>query len=397
MMPLSGVRVLDFTHAIAGPTATMTLAQLGAEVIKIEPPKKGDDFRHYTEHAGLPGMSVPFAAVNAGKRSLALNLKDPRGVRIARDLAARADVVAENFRPGVMARLGLGYEDLSALNPRLIWLSLSGFGQSGDLQDRGAYDHIAQATSGMAMMNATADGPLKIGIPVVDSFTGYLGAMGVLAALRRRDLTGAGERLDVAMLDAALKIMGAAASVWDYTGASPKGTGNRGFRLVATAEYYACGDGWIALGANHQHQIEALFAALGAGEMIQDPRFATHGARVENYAALKGWLTQEMLKYSAQELEDRLTQANVPAARIGEIGDILRHPHMAQRGLISHARLPGHDRPLAVLGLGMGPDFCASGDAGAVPVLGADGDDVLGEMGMDAAAIAALRNEGVIG
>ncbi|NOW46295.1 crotonobetainyl-CoA:carnitine CoA-transferase CaiB-like acyl-CoA transferase [Novosphingobium sp. SG751A] len=397
MMPLSGIRVLDFTHAIAGPTATMTLAQLGAEVIKIEPPQKGDDFRHYTEHAGLPGMSVPFAAVNAGKRSLALNLKDARGVAIARDLAAQVDVVVENFRPGVMARLGLGFEALSALNPRLIWLSLSGFGQSGDLKDRGAYDHIAQATSGMAMMNATADGPLKIGIPVVDSFTGYLGAMGVLAALRRRDMTGTGEKLDVAMIDAALKIMGASASVWDYTGASPKGTGNRGFRLVATSEYYACADGWIALGANHQHQIEALFAALGAGEMIHDPRFVDHRARVEHYAALKGWLTQEMLKYSAQELDDRLTQAGVPAARIGEIGDILSTPHIAQRGLISRARLPGHDRPLAVLGLGMGPDFCAGGDAGAVPVLGADGDAVLEQMGMDAAAIAILRMEGVIG
>ena len=231
MMPLSGIRVLDFTHAIAGPTATMTLAQLGADVIKVEPPKKGDDFRHYTEHAGLPGMSVPFAAVNAGKRSLALNLKDPRGVEIARDLAAKADVVVENFRPGVMARLGLGYEALSALNPGLIWLSLSGFGQSGPLRDRGAYDHIAQATSGMALMNATADGPLKIGIPVVDSFTGYLGALGVLAALRRRDATGVGEKLDVAMIDAALKIMGASASVWDYTGVSPRAPAIAGFAL----------------------------------------------------------------------------------------------------------------------------------------------------------------------
>lgn len=397
MMPLSGVKVLDFTHAIAGPTATMTLAQLGADVIKIEPPGKGDDFRHYTEHAGLPGMSVPFAAVNAGKRSLALNLKDPRGAGIARDLAARADVVAENFRPGVMARLGLGYDALSALNPGLIWLSLSGFGQSGDLKDRGAYDHIAQATSGMAMMNATADGPLKIGIPVVDSFTGYLGALGVLAALRRRDMTGAGERLDVAMLDAALKIMGGAASVCDYTGASPKGTGNRGFRLVATAEYYACGEGWIALGANHQHQVEALFAALGATGMINDPRFATHAARVENYAALKDWLTREMLKWRASDLDGLLAQAGVPAARIGEIGDILTHPHLAGRGLVSRAHLPGHDRPLAVLGLGLGPDFCACDEAGAVPELGADGDDVLGELGLERDVIAALRDEGVVG
>jgi len=397
MMPLSGVRVLDFTHAIAGPTATMTLAQLGAQVIKVEPPVKGDDFRHYTEHAGLPGMSVPFAAVNAGKRSIALNLKSKRGIAIARDLAAQADVVVENFRPGVMARLGLGYEALSALNPRLIWLSLSGFGQSGPFSSVGAYDHIAQATSGMAMMNATADGPLKIGIPVVDSFTGYLGAIGVLAALRRRDATGAGEKLDVAMLDAALKLMGAAASVWDYTGTAPKGTGNRGFRLVATAEYYACGTGWIALGANHQHQIEILFAVLGAPEMIHDPRFATHAARVEHYAALKGWLVERLLKREAGELAAELAKAGVPAAKIGDIGEILSHPHMAARGLMQQAQLPEHDKPLAVLGLGLGPDFRADTQAGAVPVLGADGDAVLGELGLDAATIAALRAEGVVG
>jgi len=342
-------------------------------------------------------MSVPFAAVNAGKRSIALNLKSKRGIAIARDLAAQADVVVENFRPGVMARLGLGYEALSALNPRLIWLSLSGFGQSGPFSSVGAYDHIAQATSGMAMMNATADGPLKIGIPVVDSFTGYLGAIGVLAALRRRDATGAGEKLDVAMLDAALKLMGAAASVWDYTGTAPKGTGNRGFRLVATAEYYACGTGWIALGANHQHQIEILFAVLGAPEMIHDPRFATHAARVEHYAALKGWLVERLLKREAGELAAELAKAGVPAAKIGDIGEILSHPHMAARGLMQQAQLPEHDKPLAVLGLGLGPDFCADTQAGAVPVLGADGDAVLGELGLDAATIAALRAEGVVG
>lgn len=389
MKPLAGIRVLDFTHAIAGPTCTQMLQQLGAEVIKIEPPEKGDDFRHYTEHAGLPGMSVPFASANVGKRSVTLNLKSEDGRGIARDLAARADVVVENYRPGVIARLGLGWEELQAANPRLIMLSLSGFGQTGPLRDWGAYDHIAQAVSGMAIMNGTEAGPFKIGLPVVDCFTGYLGAIAVLSALRERDQTGAGKRIDVAMLDAALKIMGSAASVWSFTGVAPKGTGNRGFRLVATAEYYATSDGWIALGANHQHQIEVLFRVFGREDMLADPRFATHEARVENYAALKGWLTEFLLSQSAAELEVALTSAGVPAAMLRDVGEIMQHPHMKARGLVEQASLPGTDRLLDVLGPGFAVE--PSGKPEHVPALGEHTDAVLSELGYDADAIAALR------
>lgn len=394
MQPLAGIRVLDFTHAIAGPTATQMFQQLGADVIKVEPPEKGDDFRHYTEHAGLPGMSVPFAAANFGKRSVTLNLKNEAGRGISRQLAARADVVVENYRPGVIARLGLGYETLSQANPRLIMLSLSGFGQTGPWRDWGAYDHIAQAVSGMALMNGTDAGPFKIGIPVVDCFTGYLGVIAVLAALRERDATGRGKAIDVAMLDAAIKIMGTAASMWSYAGQAPKGTGNRGFRLVATAEYYATADGWIALGANHQHQVELLFKALGHPEMLADPRFATHPARVENYAALKGWLTEHLLKREAAELETLLTGAGVPAAKLRDIGEALSHPHLAARGLLQMAELPGHDAPLGVIGPGFAVD--RADDLPRVPVLGTDTDAVLGELGLDAAAIAALRAAGAV-
>lgn len=390
MNALDGIRVLDFTHAIAGPTATQMFQQLGAEVIKVEPPRKGDDFRHYTEHAGLPGMSVPFAAVNAGKQSVTLNLKSEAGRALALRLAGTCDVVVENYRPGVLARLGLGWDALSAANPRVILLSLSGFGQTGPMRDWGAYDHIAQAVSGMAMMNATADGPLKIGIPVVDSFTGYLGALAVLAALRKRDAAGVGEWIDVAMLDAAIKLMGSAASVWDYTGQAPRGTGNRGFRLVATAEYYACGDGWIALGANHQHQIAALFTALGHSEIIADPRFADHQARVDNYAALKSWLTAHLLDRDPAELETTLTGAGVPAAMLRDIGEIMQHPQIAARGLRQGARLPGHDQPLGILGPGFRVD--PPGQLPAVPVLGADTAAVLAGLGLTEAEVTALRD-----
>lgn len=394
MKPLHGIRVVDFTHAISGPTATQMLLQLGAEIIKIEPKGKGDDFRHYTEHAGLPGMSIPFAAVNAGKKSVALDLKVPEGKVAAMALVKTADIVVENFRPGVIARLGFGYDALKATKPDIIMLSLSGFGQSGPWRDWGAYDHIAQAASGMAMMNATADGPMKIGIPVVDSFSGYLGVIAVLAALRTRDAGGSGQWIDVAMLDAAIKLMGSAASVFDYTGDAPKGTGNRGFRLVATAEYYACADGWIALGANHQHQIEALFAALGQSEMIADPRFKDHVARVENYAALKGWLTTEMLKHQAEPLEVLLTGASVPATMIRNIGQTMQSAHVTERGILQQASLPDHEAYLAILGPGFATE---SADTPAVvPVLGADTETVLAQAGYDADALSVLREAGAI-
>jgi crotonobetainyl-CoA:carnitine CoA-transferase CaiB-like acyl-CoA transferase len=394
MRALDGIKVLDFTHAISGPTCTQALRQLGAEVIKIEPPGKGDDFRHYTEHAGLPDMSIPFASVNAGKKSVTLNLKSEDGRKIALRLARDADVVVENFRPGVLARLGLGYDDLKAENPRLIALSLSGFGQTGPLRDWGAYDHIAQATSGMAMMNATAAGPQKVGMPIVDSFSGYLGVIAILAALRKRDATGEGEYLDVAMLDAALKLIATGVSVWSYTGEAPKGTGNRGYRLVATAEFYPTGDGWIALGANHQHQIRALLRAFGHEEMIEDPRFRDHRARVENYDALKAWLTDYLAGRRAEEVEAELTAAGVPAAMIRDVGQIASHGHMAQRGLFEEAILPGADRPLATVGPGFAVEPAA--EMPVVPTLGADTEAVLAGQGYQGDEIASQRADGVI-
>ncbi|QAY75288.1 CaiB/BaiF CoA-transferase family protein [Sphingosinicella sp. BN140058] len=394
MNALDGIKVVDLTHAISGPTCTQMLRQLGAEVIKIEPPEVGDAFRHYTEHAGLPKMSIPFAAVNAGKKSVTLNLKSPEGLAIARRLASEADIVVENFRPGVLARLGLGYETLRADNPGVILLSLSGFGQTGPMKDWGAYDHIAQAVSGMAVMNANADGPQKVGMPIVDSFSGYLGVIALLAALRKRDATGVGEYCDVAMLDAALKLIATGVSVWSYTGEAPKGTGNRGYRLVATAEFYPTADDWIALGANHQHQIAAMFRVFGHGEMIDDPRFRDHQARVENYAALKAWLTDYLSARSAADLERDLTAAGVPAARIRDVGQIAADPHLAQRGLLHQAALSGTQQSLAVVGPGFKVEPPA--EMPTVPRLGDDTDAVLAGLGYDEAAIARLRGAGIV-
>jgi crotonobetainyl-CoA:carnitine CoA-transferase CaiB-like acyl-CoA transferase len=395
MTPLAGITILDLTHALSGPTCTQMLAQLGAEVIKVEPPGRGDDFRHYTEHAGLPGLSIPFAAVNAGKRSIALDLKSEAGRAILFDLAARADVVVENFRPGTLHRLGIGFARLHEIKPSLVCASITGFGQTGPFRDWGAYDHIAQAMSGIAMMNQTSEGPLKIGMPIIDSFSGYLAVIAILAALRQRDLTGEGAMLDVAMLDAALKLNAVNVSTYFYTGNVPKGTGNRGFRLVATAEYYPTKDGWIALGANHQPQVEALFRALGAPELLDDPRFGDHPARVAHYDELKAWLTERLSHQNADELEALLTTARIPAARLRDIGEISEDPHIAARGLLQAAMLPGRDDPITILGPGFGTG--ESADSPAVPALGADGREILAELGRSPEEIDGLFAKGVIG
>lgn len=395
MTPLSNVKILDLTHALSGPTCTQMLAQLGADVIKVEPPGRGDDFRHYTDHAGLPGLSIPFAAVNAGKRSITIDLRSERGREILFDLARKADVVVENFRPGTLDRLGVGFATLRAIKPALVCAAITGFGQTGPFRDWGAYDHIAQAMSGMAMMNATAEGPLKIGMPIVDSFSGYLAVIGILAALRQRDLTGEGATLDVAMLDAALKLNAVNVSTYCYTGEVPKSIGNRGFRLVATAEYYPTARGWIALGANHQPQVEALFRALGAPELADDPRFRDHAARVANYDALRLWLTDRLAQDTAASLEVTLTAARIPAARLRDIGEIAEDPYMAARGLLEPALLPGRDAPITVLGPGFGSRDAPP--AATVPALGADRHAILRELGRSTEEIAALEAEGVIG
>ncbi|MGH6746284.1 CaiB/BaiF CoA transferase family protein [Novosphingobium sp.] len=393
MNALDGIRVVDLTHAISGPTCTNALVQMGAEVVKVEPPHVGDGFRHYTEHAGEPLLSVPFASINAGKRSVALDLKTDGARAALWKLVEQADFLVENYRPGVLARLGFPVEELRRRNPRLIVISITGFGQSGPLAQWGAYDHIAQAISGIAALGAVDGEPRKIGLPIIDSFTGYIAVIAALAALRRRDATGEGEHVDVAMLDAALKLASQTVSVHSYTGQTPGGTGNRGFRMVPTSEFYPTADGWIALGANNQAQVEALLRVLGEEAMLADSRMADHAARVANYDFVRNWLEQALSRWGAEDLEARLTAAKVPAAMIREVGQIVQHPHIAQRGSLEAVDLPGHDRPLATMGPGFATDPLA---ARRVPVLGADGEAVLAELGYDAAAIAALRQEGAL-
>ena len=396
MKPLEGVRVLDLSHALSGPTCTNMLALLGADVIKVERPGVGDDFRHYTEHAGLPGMSIPFAGANTGKKSITLDFKQPAAIEVIRKLVARSDLLVENFRPGVASKLGLDYAALKEINRGLVYASISGFGQTGKFRDWTAYDHIVQAMSGIMWMNGDPEGgPMKVGFPIIDTFSGYMAVIGLLAALHRRDKTGEGDFVDVAMLDSAFNLMGGAIPTYFYTGEVRGRTGNRGYRLVATSETYRTADGYIAIGANHQHQIEAMCDVLHCRWLLEDERFSTHQGRVENHEALRQELTEIFREHNGEEVEPRLAKRHVPVAFVRNLGQILNHPHFKERDIFLEAELPGADAPLTLIG----PGFqLGSGklEAGAVPRLGEHTDAVLGDLGYDADAIAQLRAEGAV-
>ncbi len=394
--PLSGIRVVDLSHALSGPTCTNLLSMLGADVIKVERPVIGDDFRHYTEHAGLPGMSIPFAAANTGKRSITVDLKSADGRKIVLDLLQTADVLVENFRPGVAAKLGLDWEAVRSTNPSLVYASISGFGQTGTLRDWTAYDHIVQAMSGIMWMNGNpGDEPMKVGFPIIDTFTGYMAAIGILASINRRRDTGEGDFVDVAMLDSAFNLLGAAIPTYFYTGEVRGRTGNKGYRLVATSETYRTADGYISIGANHQHQIEALCRVLHCEWLIEDPRFATHAKRVAHHEALRHELEAIFREHNGEEIEPRLAERHVPVAFVRNLGQVLNHEHFEQRDIFLDAELPGSEQPLRMVG----PGFqLANGtvSAGAVPTLGQHTDEILSSLGYDNQQIDELRSKKVI-
>jgi crotonobetainyl-CoA:carnitine CoA-transferase CaiB-like acyl-CoA transferase len=394
MKPLEGLTILDLSHMLSGPTCTAMFAMLGAQVIKVERPVTGDGFRNYTEHAGPPGLSLPFCAANAGKKSIALDLTRPQSREIIHRLARRADVVVENFRPGVPAKLGLDWEQLRTINPRLVYCSITGFGRTGELSSWGALDQVVQAMSGLLWMNGEdGDGPVKVGFPVLDTFTGYMSVIAILAALRRRDQTGNGEFIDVAMLDCALKMMAGPVVSYFYTGDLPKRTGNRGYRMVATADLYETRDGYVILGANLQPQYEKFCHAMGRPDLVTDPRFVNHEARAANNDALRECLTQMLRHRAADEVEALLAAADVPVAMVRNLAQITSHPHFGDRALFASAQMPGRDTPITLLGAG----FQLEGEPlepGAIPRLGEHTDEVLGILGYDQDAITELRRAG---
>ncbi len=387
--PLEQIRVLDLTHLLSGPTCTNMLSLLGAEVVKIERPDKGDLYRRY---AGLPDQNGPFATVNTGKYSLAIDLKDPRTQSIVRRLIERSDILVENLRPGALKAFGLDWESASRINPRLIYCSISGYGQSGELSDRGGLDQIVQAMSGMMWHNGEpGDGPVKVGWPVIDTFTGNMAALAILAALQKRHLTGTGEFIDVAMLDCALKLMAGSVALHLETGEPPERTGPRGYREVATADIYQTRDGYLSLCANQQHQYVNLCRVLGREDLATDPRFTSLEARVRNSPALREILTEVFKQYSVDWLDDELARAKVPASKVVDMATITHHPHVAQREILTVVPRTGIDKPVSVVGAGFQFGSVPL-KPGPVPACGEHTATVLRALGCDEKLIESLQS-----
>ena len=385
----AGLRVLDLTRVMSGPFCTAMLADLGAEIIKVELPGAGDDSRYFAPHVN--GESTYFALLNRGKRSITINMKSPEGIGLIRDLARKADVLVENFRPGVMERLGLGYDALAADNPRLIYASISGFGQEGPLADLPAFDLVIQAMSGLMSVTGEAGGrATAVGESVADVTTGMFAAWGIAAALYDRERTGTGRRLEVAMLDSVFSMLLTNLSRRLFTDQPTRRAGNR-HPETYPVDSFATKTGDIVLVGFSETIVKRIFEAIGRPELSADPRFKTNRHRnvheAELRAILAGWaggLTQD-------EALARLRAADVPAAPVWTLDDVLASEHLAVRQLL----VPGHNAKLGDVKFAPQPVRFAGAPAHGLmraPTLGEDTDAVLrDELGLDEAAIAALR------
>lgn len=340
---LQGIRVLDLSNVLAGPFCGYQLALFGADVIKVETPDGGDLARQLGADPALNAqhMGTSFLAQNANKRSIALDLKSEDGRNTFLSLVRESDVVLENFRPGVMPRLGLGYDVLREIQPRLIYCAISGFGQDGPLAKAPAYDQIIQGRSGvMSITGDSGSAPLRVGYPVCDTLGGLMAAFAISSALVRRARTSEGAYLDVSMLDTTLSSMGWIVSNLLIGGQSPVAMGNENF-TASPSGTFSTGDGLLNIAANKQEQFEALCAVVGAPELMGDVRFAQREARKKNRVALREVLEGHLQDDDAAGWEVRLNQAGVPAGQVLSVEQALAQPQVAVRGLVAWVPFPG--------------------------------------------------------
>jgi len=394
--PLSGVRVLDFGQVYQGPYAGFLMAKAGAEVIKIEPPH-GEPLRAREAVGG--GASVPLAMLNSNKRAITLNLKSPRGVALLKTLAGKADVLLENFAPGVMDRLGVGAETLMAVNPRLIYASATGYGLSGPERDNLAMDITIQAASGAISVTGFADGPpVKAGPAIADFISGTHLYGAIVTALFERERTGQGRLVEVAMIEAMFPTLASSLGmVHNNPDRSAGRTGNRHAGLaVSPYNVYACQDGWFAIICNNDDHWRSLLRAMGRDDLDGDPRFSTNAARVahmaETDAVVEGWAAG----LTRAEIFAATGAHKIPSAPVRTLHEVLANEHMLGRGMIEMIDHPRLGR-IAVPGSPLRYHGTPQTPAIASPLLGADNEAVYGELaGLGAAEVASLRAEGVI-
>jgi crotonobetainyl-CoA:carnitine CoA-transferase CaiB-like acyl-CoA transferase len=392
--PLAGARVLDLTRVLAGPFCTMMLGDMGAEVIKIEEPGKGDDTRRWPPFVG--GEATYFMAVNRNKQSVALNLKAPDGLALLRKLAVKSDVLVENFRPGTMERLGLGYRALARLNPRLVYCSISGFGESGPEAQRAGYDLIVQGESGIMDLTGFPDGPpVKVGNSIADLVAGLSAAHGIVLALLARTRTKRGQKVEIAMLDVMASLLTYQAGIYFGTGQRPTRRGNEHPSIVPY-EVFKAADAYLTLGVANNSLWKQCCAALDRPELASDPRFDTEARRVEHRATLVPLLNEILGTRDADEWLKRLETAGVPAGRIKTVAEVCESAHLKARGMI--VRLPhpaaGH---VTVMGVPVRLGATSGAATAPPPRLGEHTDVVLRRvLGLRAPAIRRLRRAGAV-
>ncbi len=394
--PFEGVRILDFTQVLAGPYASFQLALMGADVIKVER-REGEDSRRtpLSRDWAERGMASGWMAINGNKRSLTLDLQKPEAREIIRRLVAEADVVMENFRPRVMDRLGLGYEDLRKINPKLIYAAVSGFGHTGPDSGEAGYDGKIQAMSGiMSITGHEETGPVRAGFAVCDTLTGMTMAFGVASALFQRTHTGLGQFVDVSMLDATLAFLPGPIADWTVAGHKQQQSGNQAVSRKPTANLFRAKDGWLLLAVNNDKQYDALMQALGLDYTYTDPRFADWFLRVENEPALRALIEEKLEAATPTEWEERLNAAGAPCAAIWRIEEVIEHRQVKARGLMQVVDSPWGKLRLAGSGVTLAHGTPRLDKL--APLLGADTDAILAEVGFGANEIAALREGGVV-
>jgi formyl-CoA transferase len=402
MQPLDGIRILDLSRAMAGPFCTMMLGDLGAEVIKVELPQSGDESRSWgppfvgKPYGPYPGESAYYISINRNKLGITVNLKSPQGQEIVRRLASISDVVVENYRTGVLDKMGLGYEDLHKRNPRLVYCSISGYGRTGPQADRPGYDAILQAEGGIMSISGPVEGPpSRIGISMIDISTGMFSATAILAALRVRDVTGEGQLIDMSLLDSNAALLANIASNYLIGGKAPRRFGNAHPNLIPY-EAFQARDRWFMLGVANDRQWGSMCQVIGHPELKDDPRFVTNSDRLANREALTKIISEAFLRRDAEEWLKELETAGIPCGSINTIPEVFNSPQADARNLsltVEHATAGEIKVP--------GFPYKFSQTPAEVhlppPTLGEHNEKVLTELlGYSAEEVPRLREQGVI-